>query len=354
MEDYDLISLFASLQLNDLEAIANARKGKGYIGARNDEEIALELYRRELEDLHQISRDHALALSQENALRTDSEILQTLSETEATASSDRQAAVNLSRGIPLPRLPELVSRPPPLSPSASTSAAPANSKVAATATATRSSSSITLLPPPPYTPFNLAEPRHLSDLHEHPRPPTSSSTATSSGATRFGGERAECVICTDNVPLNLAVKVPCGHHYCHSCLKDLFLAATIDERLMPPSCDRQFIPVALAHPLLTVEQVKLFKDKQVEFSTTNRLYCYKPTCSRFLGAASSTEKAPVTCGDCSSTTCKACKGPWHGLFSACAADTDEEAFAALDKELGCQRCPGCKRIVQLDTGCFHM
>lgn len=120
----------------------------------------------------------------------------------------------------------------------------------------------------------------------------------------------ECVIRGDTLSPHTAITIPCknNHVYCRGCLKDLFLRATVDERLVPPSCDHEPIPLALAQPLLITSEIILFKAKEVEFGTTQRLYCFVKTCSKFLGPASTSEKTSVKCGACGSSTCKARKG----------------------------------------------
>lgn len=346
-EDRDIVSLLVRLQLEDLALLAASSKGKSVLGNLTDAELAAELYCQELEHLSQVSADRQLVLSHEAAIRTDREYLETYAAREEAESRDREAARNLSRGIPLPV-------PPTSGPRASSSGAGAAtpSALASNASASAPSPSIkspgTLPPPPPYTSVSTPAAKALSQ-HTHSHPASTSTSQQVRGPT----DRIECVICTERIESRKAVTVPCGHNYCRECLKDLFVQSTTNERLMPPSCDRQPIPLALAQRFLTPAQVTMFEAKKLEFSTANRLYCYQPKCSRFLGPASATKRA-VVCTDCTSKTCQACKSPWHGFERACAADTDEVAFAALSKELGCQRCPGCRRIVQLDTGCFHM
>jgi hypothetical protein len=75
-------------------------------------------------------------------------------------------------------------------------------------------------------------------------------------------------------------RVPCNHVYHIACLKDLFMAAMRDESLMPPRCCRQEIPLLLAR--LTKTEMDSFEAKRLEFSTPDRLYCSRPTCSTFI------------------------------------------------------------------------
>ena len=75
-------------------------------------------------------------------------------------------------------------------------------------------------------------------------------------------------------------RVACGHAYCVGCLKELFLSSMQDETLMPPRCCRQEIPIRLAG--LNLKETADFNAKRLEYSTTDRLYCFQPTCSEFI------------------------------------------------------------------------
>lgn len=150
--------------------------------------------------------------------------------------------------------------------------------------------------------------------------------------------------------------MPCthSHWYGHKCAVRLFVAATADESLMPPRCDGVEIPHELVFPLLSLKQRREFEAKLLECSTVDRLYCCRPTCSKFLGSVLAT-KQEVRCGSCRTQTCGACKGAWHGVFGMCAvSSSDEEVKAILKQDLGFQECPGCKRVVELESGCYHM
>jgi hypothetical protein len=86
-------------------------------------------------------------------------------------------------------------------------------------------------------------------------------------------------VCVEPVTRN-DPRTPCGHAYCLGCLRDLFKASMQDESLMPPRCCRQAIPLALAK--LTLKEIEDYNAKQLEYSTTDRLYCSQPTCSIFI------------------------------------------------------------------------
>jgi hypothetical protein len=164
-----------------------------------------------------------------------------------------------------------------------------------------------------------------------------------------------CVICLTPVREDRSIQAPCAHshHYDFACAKELFLLATRDESLHPPRCDGVAIPLALVRPHLTRDELALYTRKAAEFGTANRLYCSTATCSEFLGAVS-TSRIPVKCDKCKTSTCEACKAPWHGLFGACASLEDDEVVNALARDYNYQRCPTCRRLVELAVGCYHM
>lgn len=115
----------------------------------------------------------------------------------------------------------------------------------------------------------------------------------------------------------------------------------------------------MAEPFLEDEQIELFNEKEIEFTTVNRLYCANPTCSAFLGPAASPEDmigVNVACQDCGKDTCSMCKGEGHAVGDVCGKNdnADKEALLELATEQGWQQCPDCHRMVELYYGCNHM
>ncbi|GAA6000485.1 hypothetical protein JCM10207_008033 [Rhodosporidiobolus poonsookiae] len=300
MEDLtpELVSLITALHLSNLAELNQACKGKGKEGTISDEEAAFNLYRDELEETEQVLGDMRMALSLERAGGQDREALDSLAEEEEAARRDRQLALAVSQGRPFPRTVVVTA----LTTSSSTSAGtPASTR------ATTPASTIT-------------------------RPTTASSASSPAPVASSSTLKVECVICGD-----------------------ASTSKTADESLFSPRCDGTPIPLTLAEPHLSAAEFTTYRAAASEFSTPHRLYCATPTCSAFLGAASSSkDKAAVQCDACGGKTCSACKAPWHGLFGLCGAGSDDEAAGVLARERGYQRCPGCRRMVELDHGCFHM
>ncbi|KZT06379.1 uncharacterized protein LAESUDRAFT_193182 [Laetiporus sulphureus 93-53] len=131
----------------------------------------------------------------------------------------------------------------------------------------------------------------------------------------------------------------------------MFRMATVDESAFPPSCCQAAIPLDSVRQLLDDSLVERFQRKSLEFTTTDRVYCYRLTCSTFLGGATS-RPSSLRCPQCRAETCSACKEEAHET-RPCSSHLNE-AVLALAKERQWQRCPGCRHLVELVLGCYHM
>ena len=160
-----------------------------------------------------------------------------------------------------------------------------------------------------------------------------------------------CVICRDDIQ-GPVVHAPCGDTYDIECLVDLFRAAMVDESLFPPACCRQQFDIATVRPYLSRDLSALYDKKAVEFRTKNRVYCHRPTCSTFLGEAT-TSASNLYCVECWAQTCGHCKKAAHSILTRCESEEDA-AVVALAEESGWKRCPGCGHLVELTIGCYHM
>ncbi|EPQ53528.1 hypothetical protein GLOTRDRAFT_22378, partial [Gloeophyllum trabeum ATCC 11539] len=151
----------------------------------------------------------------------------------------------------------------------------------------------------------------------------------------------------------------CGHSYDPACLLALFEVSTRDESLFPPRCCTLPIPLRLAINHMTTEFSKLFFEKSKEYSTPKRVYCAKPSCSRFLGpqVEGTFVTARILKCTCGAKTCPCCKElVQHGAKHACKVELDaaDRAVLALVEREGWARCPGCGALVERTQGCDHM
>jgi len=171
----------------------------------------------------------------------------------------------------------------------------------------------------------------------------------------------DCIICQERIQ-DKEVRVPCGHYYDKECMVSLFQASTKDESLFPPRCCKKSIPLDSVRKYLGPSLLKGFMEKSREFSTLNRVYCASPRCSQFLGPcvkrmawlALGQEVYKCSCG---TSTCSMCKKAHEaGVKHSCRDVTDKEMedVLALGREEGWARCPGCRTMVELNMGCYHM
>ena len=161
----------------------------------------------------------------------------------------------------------------------------------------------------------------------------------------------QCASCGDHKRTFETFRAPCQHYYCQECLTELFELSTTDEMLFPPRCCRQEIPLTSVRLYLTGELVQRFQNKIVEFQTSDRTYCSRPTCSAFITPEDITGER-AKCTSCFTVTCTICKGTNHD--GDCPADTATQQMLEAAREQGWQRCYNCRRVVELDVGCNHM
>lgn len=166
--------------------------------------------------------------------------------------------------------------------------------------------------------------------------------------------RKDCIICGEEKEFYDVVEAPCKDSYCQDCLQELFTKSFTDEGLFPPRCCRQPFVEEDIEIFLTREICDAFKEKEVEFKTTNRTYCYFQTCSAFIAPDKyNTAKGYARCPKCPRLTCVECKKRHHGK-NDCPLDEDAQALLALAEQQGWQRCARCDFLVEHNTGCYHM
>ncbi|KDQ60388.1 hypothetical protein JAAARDRAFT_205343 [Jaapia argillacea MUCL 33604] len=166
-----------------------------------------------------------------------------------------------------------------------------------------------------------------------------------------------CVVCQDPI-MGVEVRGACGHFLDKACALLLFELALKDETLFPPSCCQRRISFTKVRPHMTTELVELFREKKREFRTLKRVYCAKPSCSRFL--------APVPTGvmkfrskiyscSCGTRTCSQCKAIVEpGVKHGCETNDGNSEVLSLSEKQNWARCPGCQNMVELRSGCYHM
>lgn len=174
---------------------------------------------------------------------------------------------------------------------------------------------------------------------------TESSSVIEDAGIRF------CACCHDEKQHWHLITAPCGDLYCEPCLVEFFSLAMKDETLFPPCCCKQPITFQYAGSVLSAAQRLEFEEKFVEFSTTNRTYCHDATYAAFIPPADiDGEKA--ACQVCERLTCVVCKAAAHD--GHCPEDSNYLALMRVAAVAGYHACYQCKRMIELDPGCYHM
>jgi hypothetical protein len=179
-----------------------------------------------------------------------------------------------------------------------------------------------------------------------------SNNEVASGWKRLQGETRACIACQDQKQQWQVGRMPCGHEYCEECLQQLFRDFTSDETLFPPRCCQQVIPLEKVVLFLKSDLIELFSDKKIEYGTQNRTYCSTATCSSFIRTENISNQT-ATCVMCGAQTCVECKNPTH-VNEDCPADTGLQLLLESMVENCWQRCNSCRRSIELGTGCYHI
>lgn len=202
--------------------------------------------------------------------------------------------------------------------------------------------------PPPVIPL---KPDHLRKPEG-----TGSSVRLFLRRSLHGFKRHECVACR-NAICGETTRLPCGHYYDKTCLLSLVKASTADESLFPPRCCQKPIPKTTFEPFMDGTLATLFSEKTVEFATPKRVYCANSRCSRFLGPKGKGPHHIYTCPvpGCATRTCSRCRVEVkkHVLHS-CRPDIPSKQLSQLRGKAGWRQCPGCDRLVELESGCYHV
>lgn len=161
----------------------------------------------------------------------------------------------------------------------------------------------------------------------------------------------KCSVCNDTIPKHNTVRLKCGDIYCRPCLKEFFLRAAKDESLFPPRCHRHIIDFSIIQPDLSVDEMTTYNEAEMEYTTTNRVYCANPQCAKHIPTAQRTPDKE-SCGVCGAETCMYCKALYHE--GVCPADEDRQSIIKLGAAQGWQACFGCGEMVNRYQGCDHM
>lgn len=144
---------------------------------------------------------------------------------------------------------------------------------------------------------------------------------------------------------------PCGHTYCCGCVNKLCDRAAKHEINFPPKCCGQVITLEDLEWFLTWEIYNKFQEKSEEFSTTNRTYCSNHECATFI-SPKAIDDDKAKCPAYQKLTCTVCKAGAHE--GDCLEDPTIQSLMTAAAEADFQQCRKCKRIIELNEGCYHI
>ncbi|WKT54450.1 hypothetical protein QSH57_005034 [Fusarium oxysporum f. sp. vasinfectum] len=292
--------LALQLQQQDLDLWEQSRKGKQREGELTDVDLAFEACRHELEAMTAQISDHILALSIARAVDSDAQAIRKAQLAEEEAARDHAYALMLSDD------PSAAPRPVTVE--------------------------IKEEEPMDDAEDGLIDILRSLNLGGLPDSMSSQPESSSWASSRKESQTRECIACNDQFPPLALFRSPCSHEYCRACLVGLVRSSFQDESLFPPKCCRQTIPVEQGR-WFSPQLVGQFRAKNLEFGTPNRTYCSEPSCSTFI--------PPVFID-----------GPHH--IGVCPSDTASQQVLQLADQNGWQQCYSCYRVVELETGCYHM
>ena len=148
---------------------------------------------------------------------------------------------------------------------------------------------------------------------------STSGTSASQGASRqsIKEDKNDCSVCMERKAS--IVQLACEHRVCNACLTEMHTRALDDPSLIPLRCCKTLLDTSLAQRVLSGSQYRRYQAFLEENTATNRMYCPKPACSKFINldkmAMFSSIPGPggsrILCPGCKEPLCGACKLVWH-------------------------------------------
>ena len=317
-------ALILQLQREDAEELQRSCKGKNREDVVSDIDLAIKLFQQDLEERSAFLTDRCMSRSLARAVVADSAFLTDEVAREDTLANDRMVAQRIQRGE--------------------------KTKCSGGASGNPGIDDLTIAR---LTALYVSSPTDEDNSTNGNEELTAceSSQWAESRAPASTTVRYECIACGEHSRAFETFRSSCGHDYCQGCLSELFELSTTDETLYPPRCCRQTISLTLAKLYLSSDLAQRYQQKTIEYQSSDRTYCSRPTCSAFITSVD-IDGERAACHICFQQTCTICKGNSHD--GDCPQDTATQQVLAVAAQEGWRRCYNCRRLVELDIGCNHM
>ncbi|KAL3420382.1 IBR finger domain-containing protein [Phlyctema vagabunda] len=323
---FDDESFALRLQLEEIEAQRELQSGKWIDGNPPDFALAFDDFEIELEKAILLVEDLKLAHSIARAVDSDAVAIEESRAEEVQLFQDRQFAFSLSEDRNLPSQ-DIVSLTD--TSCLDTESVDWDDVLRATEASTFSIESVSTVAGPS-THYSLRQRAVLEHLPQR---------------------KVQCSVCADSVYPHLSVRLACDDIYCKTCLKAFFLRVSKDESLFPPKCHRKTIDISIIEAEFSVEEMAAYRNAELEFISTDRVYCADPECAKFIPMPQRTPDRAF-CMACAGETCMYCKKIAH--YGGCAADEARQSLIDFADEQGWKSCVGCGEMVFRYEGCDHM
>jgi hypothetical protein len=163
--------------------------------------------------------------------------------------------------------------------------------------------------------------------------------------------RHTCVVCMEDFIWFYTASLPCGHHYCSTCLTEMFIGATTDESRYPPRCCEP-ISLELGRPFLLWKVTRDYLLKKEEWDTKDRTYCSNKDCLIFIRPWFIRGNGnDARCPKCWTKTCVKCKKAAHSRDAQCVDDPELQQTLTLITKNRWQRCKDCGAGIERTFGC---
>jgi hypothetical protein len=328
--DEETISLILQCQMDDIDQILHAAKGKARQGEISDSAIAIDLYKEEIMAQIRTMADRKMSRSIARAVQSDGPLLRNNLIKEEREVLDRNLAHRMA-GLNNPTSGNVDHL----------AGSDTVDKVAVDDELLDKLAAIYVCGTDQNPSFSIYE----DETEEEAESSSFAMGRPSSHSTR------RCEACREDKRFFEVARAPCQHEYCGGCLDELFRASMNDESLFPPRCCKQPIPFDAVRIFLTSSLAIEFRGKKLELETPNRTYCWATTCSAFINPNWIADDV-ATCSACQLETCTICKRESHQ--GECPNDEALRQLLETANGQGWQRCYQCWRVVELVHGCNHM